>query len=180
MDAAGDYLLAGPALAGQQHGGVGGSDFARQFEKRGHFRIAGNHAAAIEAPGLLLAHQGMFEFGTPLVQRTADRHAEFIGAVEGFTEVVLGPQLHGFDGRFECAEGGDHDHGNVGRLFGEPAEYFDAAAVGQSQVGDHEVVLPDRTESHGVGNGSSGFHLIPFIGEDGRQQFPKTGVVVNY
>ena len=116
----------------------------------------------------------------PLVERAADRDAQLVGTVERLAEVVLGPELHGLDGGFHGAEGGDHDDGNVGRLLGEPAQYLNAAAVGQSQVGDHEVVLPGRAEPQGIGNGGAGFHLVPFVGEDGCQQFPKAGVVVNY
>ena len=82
VDAAGDYLLAGSTLTGEQHGSVSRSDLARQFEQSGHLGISGNHPAAIEATDLFLAHQGKLEFGASLVQGTANRQSKLVRAIE--------------------------------------------------------------------------------------------------
>jgi hypothetical protein len=53
----------------------------------------------------------------------------------GFKHVIAGPGLHGFDGGFDTAERGHHDHRQSGILALDGLQEFQAVHAGKLQVG---------------------------------------------
>ena len=114
VDGAGHHLLAGPALAGDEHGGPGGRHLLDQLA---HLRMAGESPRISSAPvrraptwwrsTRFSATQG------PVLQRLLDHQPELLH-LEGLQDVVVGPQLHGLDGVLGGGEGGHHHHLGAG------------------------------------------------------------------
>ena len=74
-----------------------------------------------------------------LVEGPLDRHLQF------FVDQRLGEEIeragaNRFDGRFDGAVAGEQDHGRVRMMLAAMGQDVEAVAVGQADVGQHEVV----------------------------------------
>ncbi len=111
MDRLGDQLLACPAFARNQNGGVGGGHAAHHLTDPFHGATLGNDRfedhLGLELPleRLVLAQRGV------VVQRPFDCYKEFVD-LEGLGQVVEGPELERLDRRLHRSVGRQHDHGN--------------------------------------------------------------------
>ena len=66
---------------------------------------------------------------------------DHVGEMEGLDEVVVGAELHGFDGAIHHVVGAHHEDDSGGIGFFQAAEDFDAIDAGQNDVEQSEVGL---------------------------------------
>jgi hypothetical protein len=111
MDRRGRQLLAGAALAGDQHGSIGRRDAADQLEELEKARLGADQGAEVEAAvQLLAAHR--CPLGLCLVgerQRGLDRLHE-LGVRPGLGDEIGRARLHPLDRQRDRSPGGDQDH----------------------------------------------------------------------
>src|SRR5690606_939720 len=93
VDGAGDQLLAGAALAGDQHGGVGAGDLA----DGGAQLLHGGRAADQVAAAQVVAQLGVLPAQLVLLEGAARHHAQLVRP-ERLGEVVAGAELHAAHG----------------------------------------------------------------------------------
>ena len=133
-----DQLLAGAALAADEHRHVGVGDPVDGLEQPAHRRAGADDALEavgavhlLEEPAVVAAQQHAFH-------HAADDHPELV-VVERLRDVVRGAELHRLHRGLLRAVGGDHDHGEVGIEGAGALEDLHAADAVHAQVGDHEV-----------------------------------------
>ena len=147
-----DQLLAGAALAGDQHGrragGDGADDLADRRDRRGAadhpgvdagvaaLRGAGRRGIRIVAGGGAGRKRGprAGPGGAGLLDDLVD-----LIAIEGLLQVIEGAELDRLDRGVDGAVGGQEDDGEVRLLDGEGLEEADPVEVGHAQVGDDDV-----------------------------------------
>ena len=87
---------------------------------------------------------------------------DHVGEVEGLDEVVVGAELHGFDGAVDHVVGAHHedDGGRVG--FFQAAQDFDAVDAGKDDVEQGEIglLLGEDGESVFAGGGCEDFEAL--------------------
>ena len=108
-----DQLLAGAALAANQHRDVGVGDALDQVAHLGHpLAVAEQHAGTCDCDCELLAQRRHLATELPLLERVGERHFE-IGLVERLADEVGGAELHRLhDGR-RPALAREHDDRDV-------------------------------------------------------------------
>ena len=138
MDGAGDQLLAGAALAVDQHRRGGAGDALDQREDRLHpaaladdvvegvflLQLAAQVDVLVRQLGPL---QGLLRHDLQLVD------------VERFRNVVGRSQLHRLDGRLGGGVGGHHDHRRAAAVHLDLPQQVEAVAVRHQDVAQHEV-----------------------------------------
>jgi hypothetical protein len=72
------------------------------------------------------------------LERLLDEHDDFI-EIKRLVNVMVGAELHGFDGVLDRRERGDHDHLRLRRELFHPSEDGEAVAIGQLEVEEHEI-----------------------------------------
>ncbi len=176
VDQAGDELLAGAALAGDQHGrlAVGGApgllDQVLHGLRAVHQAVLGAAAAEQVAQALVVAAQG------PVGQGAVDGD-EQLGALEGLEQVGGRAQLHGLHGLRHRAVSGEHDHRRARRL--HRAQDVHAVAAGHLHVGEHQVgAVAGEPGQARVGVGG-GVHLVAGLGEHEADHLAQVAVVVD-
>src|SRR5262249_47724127 len=149
MDGARDELLAGAALAGDEHGGRRRRDLRDQLIEARHLGMAPDQS--LEADRVHAATR----------ERRAQRHhlalevapfehaigrADAVVDLEGLDEVVVGATLERFDRRAYVPNGGgDHHHDlRIQRL--DPRQNIDAGLARHALVEHHEVDLALRED----------------------------------
>jgi hypothetical protein len=127
LDAAREQFLAGPGLAGDEHGGAGDGGAVGQRQHRQGGRIASEKAA----PGL--------DAVGPLAKYPAHQGAQRGRALQRLGEVVSGPQSHRLHRTRDGAVGGHHHH-RGGRLYGpRPPGELEPVHPRHPLVGEQEV-----------------------------------------
>ncbi len=138
MQGAGDEFLAGAGFAGDEDGGFGGGDLFNEREDLAHVGAGAGHLAhgaglaelALEALGLF----GEAGLGDGAFEQDAED-----GGLDGFFEEPEGAEfVHGADGGFDIAEGGEDDGGDLDVFDGEAAEEFEAVHAGHFEIGDED------------------------------------------
>ena len=173
MQGAGDELFARARLAGDEHGGGGirhllddGEDllqvlgdadeaeasWRRAVAPRGHGRQLGAWGAACQLIGL-----------GRLVDDLAD-----LCLLEGFFDVVEGPELDRLDRRIDGAVRGDDDDGDLRVVDGHAAEQAHAIESRHAEIGDDHLHSPtDESERlFAVGRLD---HFVALARKDGAQ-----------
>jgi hypothetical protein len=135
VDRLGDQLLAGAALAAQQHGACGGRHLRHQLHDLTHLLGAGHEAIEAVAP-----LQGRHEASEPLPPESDGDIGEDLVGVERLEDVVEGPEVPGLLGRLVGAVGGDDDDRGVGIGSFARSQDLDPVGSGQLEIGDDEVV----------------------------------------
>ncbi len=134
MDGAGDHLLAGAALALNQHGGIGRGDHVDHLAQLAHGgAIADQRAGAQRMQLAAVEVAGVGERG--VVEGAADGEFEFV-EVDRLGQVVGGAAAYHRDGVADRAEAGQHDHRVLAGEFGQHVAAF---GVGQLVVEYDEV-----------------------------------------
>jgi hypothetical protein len=107
-------LLAGAALAGDEHGDIGGRNLLDQPEDLPHLLPGAAHQRAQHA-GLAQAPARHFQLdlGLALAGGVGQNGAQ-ARRVHRLLQKVVGAQLHGVHGQFDGAHGGEHHHGQIG------------------------------------------------------------------
>ena len=166
VDGASDQLLAGAALAGDQHRGVRRRGPAHRVPHLLERRAAAHHPVALvenqpQTPVLL--HQ------TFLPERVAGGDQDAL-ALRRLLDEVEGAELDGLDGGLDGAVAGeDHDRRRaVARL--QPFEHLEAVQLGHLDVEEHEVraLLLGELEPDGAVGGQQ--HLVALVFEDHAQR----------
>ena len=143
------HLLAGAALAGDQHAAGPAGDLPDQRHDLGHRRALALQVAQrrflghgpAQLPILLLE-------GTPL-EGPLHRQQDGVG-LERLRDVVERARAHGVYGRVDAAERRHQDHGDVGAEAAQLAHQLDPAAAGHAHVAEHgvELALPGTLDGH--------------------------------
>jgi hypothetical protein len=130
VDRAGDELLAGAALAGDEHRGARGATPADGLEDLAHPGRAADDVVDLEVRG-----EGLDE-AVEAAGEVAGLHGAEHGDLEaldvdGLDQVVPGAALHGGDGAAHVVAGGDDQHRGLVLLRGEGGEHLQAVEPGR-------------------------------------------------
>ena len=135
MRARGD-LLAGAALAEQQHGRVGARDLAQRVDHRLHRRIAVGQPAGRSCLALAL----LAAVAQPAaLERARHQQAQLVGPLDRLLEVVERAELHRLDRGLDRAVRGQHDDLDLGLLGARASHERHAVEAGHLEIGDDDV-----------------------------------------
>ena len=147
VDGARHQLLAGAALARDHGGGGAVRDLADGVEDLDDLRALADDV--LEAVlGLELLSEVQVLVAQPLaLEPVLDDQVDLV-ELEGLGDVVVGAELHRLHRRLGGGDGGDDDHGRVGRQVPGGPEHLHAVHLWHAQVGDDGVegVPPDRLD----------------------------------
>ena len=95
----------------------------------------------------LVAETRHLELEVGVFQRLSDDDGEFV-EVERFADVVVGPQPHGVDGRFEAAVGGHHDDHDLLIVFLDLFQDLNAVDARHLDIEQHQIglFLPNQAQ----------------------------------
>ncbi len=135
-----EQLLAGAALAEQQHGGRGGRHLPDRLEHREHLGALADQV--VEAVLVLepLAQRARLLEQPLLLERLLEHDLQLLD-VDRLAEVVLRAQLHGLDGGLHRAVGRHHDDHRLRADLLDLGQQLDAVHARHAQVGQHDVGL---------------------------------------
>ncbi|CRR38147.1 hypothetical protein PAERUG_E5_London_17_VIM_2_12_12_06578 [Pseudomonas aeruginosa] len=125
VDIVGQDFLAGPGLAGDQHGGIAARDPRGQFQQLPAGRLQGHRTI------LLAARQ--------LAQRMACHQVEQRPRLERLDQVVGGALAHRLDGAIDRAVGGHQQHRQVRVACTDQAEQLVSVHARHVHVADHQA-----------------------------------------
>ena len=138
VDEPGQDLLAGPRLAGDEHGCPRFRHLEGRVQQLGHGRVDGLHAFDTGKAVDLLGKGPRPAAQAAQLQGLAAGKPQGL-AVKGFADKGEGPLLHGLDRHLDGAVGRDHDHRQVGFPVLEPLQQLQAVHVAELDIGDHQV-----------------------------------------
>ncbi len=178
VDGPGENLLAGAALAGEQHRGL---ELCRALDELQHLdhdvrggddRPLSDDALDVPPQQRVLAAQA---FALPGLAQGQQR----LGGREGLREVVVGAPLHGFDGEIRAAMGRHQDQGGAGQPARQLRQKLEPIDARHPQVAEHRVhrALLEQGERRGPVRGRQ--HLVLLGRQDERQALPQGLVVVH-
>ena len=137
MDAARQHLLAGAALAGDQHRRVEPRDLLHQAHHGLHRRTgAGDELLVLR---LHLRGERLDAVAQVLSLAGVAHERPQRVVVELLGDVVVGAELHGLDGRLDVGDRRNHDHFDLVALFAHLPQQLEAADARQPHVEQHEV-----------------------------------------
>ena len=140
-----DQLLAGAALARDQHDRVGRRDLHDARQHVADRLRAADDVLEVVALLELLGEELNLAVQAPALERLRHLHEQLLLA-ERLLDVVEGADAHGLDRALDRAVGGHHDDlGHRLRLFGR-AQHVDAVELAHPQIGDHDVVRAGGAE----------------------------------
>ena len=178
MNGAGHEFLAGAALAGDEHRGIGGPDGLDGLEDALHGR-----ALPDDVGGMRQVGDGLLE-ARVLLQGVAMRHGlghqvrNLVG-IERLVDVVVGAILERGDGGLDRGVSGHDDDQHVGIDFVQAALQFDAIGAAHLDIdqSDIEGLLGHASERF-VG-ALGGGHVVAFLGKPLGQRIADAQFVVN-
>jgi hypothetical protein len=140
VDGAGDQLLAGAALAGDEHGRVAVGDPVDQLADPADGRALADDAGDRPGRGQGLAQPADLAAGPAVLDRAGHRQLDVAG-VERLDHEVPGAGPQRRDRGVDVGLAGDDDHRDV--RVGDPdlLAQLDARQAGHADVGDDDVVL---------------------------------------
>ena len=135
----GDQLLAGPALALDQHGGGGGRDLLHHPHHLLHRRAFGDQLR--RAPRDLLAQPEVLPAQPLALLRLAQDEEHLVGA-EGLAQIVVGAGLHRLDRQLvRCRTRSSRSPWSSGRSALRRPQQVEAVHLRHAHVGDQRVVV---------------------------------------
>jgi len=143
-----DQLLAGAALAGDQHRHVAARHAADGLEGVEQGRAASHQALARRrAPRHLAAQRAHLALECAAAQSLLDQRARLLGS-EGLGQIIERAALHGFDGVLEGVLRRHDHHGDLAAARLHVVEQVEARGPGHAQVeeGDLELTARQRGE----------------------------------
>ena len=146
IDRPGDQLLAGAALAADQHGDVLRRHPADRLVHLLHGRTAADqHVGRSPATGSSSGITAGTRMRRLISKARADEFAQLL-QLQRLEEVVEGPELHRLDGCVRRPVAGDEDDRDLGVALMDAAEDVQTGEVGQRQIQEHDVgvVLGDH------------------------------------
>src|SRR5690606_8474076 len=158
VDDAGDELLAGPALALDEHGGARGRDLAHLLDDRLHLRALGDDVAVQARGGGVHREDGGAAGLAAQVEGPAQDQLHLVRR-EGLGQIVESPVLHRPDGRSQVGVG---RHDDDRRLSGERLQLgdeVDAVGIGKAHVAENEDGIEVREDATRLRGGAGGLHV---------------------
>ena len=155
VDGAGDQLLAGAALAGDQHRDVLSGDAADGLVDLAHGGAGADDGAVHVGVRRRFGDHGRLAHPPGHLQRLAD-HAPQLVQVERLEQVIVGALLHRLDGRVRRLGQGDEDDRDAGVDLADLLVDLQSGLVGQAQVEQNNVgrLGPDAFQTSGAGRGN--------------------------
>ena len=150
MQRAREQLLAGPALALEQHGRIGGRRPVQRQRDLLQPRVFSDDLGRAAALGELLFEQEVLRRQPPLRQRPLDEEQQVIG-IDRLGEKVERPFLHRRDGVLDVAERGHHDDRQLGVQILRGAQHAETVALGQPEIGEHHGGAHGLERRHRLG-----------------------------
>ena len=147
VDRARDDLLAGAALAGDEHGGVGRRDALDQVVCLLHRGALPDEGVESRQPSRLQAQPLHLLAQAAVRRRPVDRDREDV-ELDRLVDEVVGAHADGSDRRVEAAERGEHDDGHVGAAAHDALAKLEAAEAAHVEIrhDDVEVLRVERPE----------------------------------
>jgi hypothetical protein len=146
-------LLAGAALTGHQHGGIGVRHAVELREEILHRRAVAEQLVEARGAGCLLAEHADLLLQRPVTERPFEDEREVVH-LERLGDEVVRAGADGGDGRVEAAERSHHEDRHVRTVLDETDAQIDAVDLRHVQIREHhvELVVADhRKRSLGVG-----------------------------
>ena len=143
VDGLGDHLLAGAALAGDEHRGVAcrhRADGLADLEDR---RTLSHDLGDVRRQPLGLSDHRHLA-GEPVPLQGVVQGGVQLHLVHGLADIVVGAEAHRLDGEIVVADPGDHDHRRSLAALAQLAQQLDAVSVGKLMIEENGV-------RHGVG-----------------------------
>ncbi len=177
-------LLAGAALAGDQHGRVALGDGLDPIGEAEHRRAASDDRARpwSRAVRLALRQLGARLFELPLERPLGGdplQLEDHLVEVEGLGQVVVGAFLERGDRVVDGGVGGDEDDVGPRRLLAHAAEQRQPVDLGEPDVADHDVEDVRRDLGQPLGAVRGQADAMAGVAECVAHQHPKIGFVVN-
>ena len=132
-----EQLLAGAALAFEQHGRVGRRGAVQRQRHLLQLRILADDLRRAAPLRELLLQEDVLGRQAPLRERALDHQQQMIG-IDRLGEEVERAFLHRRDGVLDAAERGHDDDRQLGIELLRRAQHAEAVAVGQPQIGQHD------------------------------------------
>lgn len=161
VDGAGHELLAGAALASDEHRRVGAGGFGDLIAEFRHRAAVADQIADLAR---LRAQRVGLRLGADHAEGVLDDEQEAIGG-EGFFKEVDGAEARGFDGRVDRRVAAHHDDGDVVVRGAEALEERDAVAVGERHIEERDVVASLAEFFFGDADTAGDIDRITFKGE---------------
>ena len=176
VDGLGHQLLAGAALAGDEHGFRGGGDLGNPRPQGLHPRTRADHLRRLAGPRRLRAG-GLLQ--KPAVANRLCHQPLDLIHVEGLLDVIEGPVPHRLDRRVDGGVGGDHDHlGPVAALL-ELNDELQPAHPRHLQVGDDAIVALLLDDLQGLAGARAAGDAVAGLAEDVGHRLAGLAVVVD-
>ena len=178
VDRGRDQLLAGAALAGDQHAGARRRDLRDGLEHLLHRRGVADDVREAVLLGQPLAQLARLRAQPALLQLALDHDGQLVD-VDRLGQVVGGARAHGRDRGLDRAERGHHDHRQVGVALAQACQQLDAVHAGHLQVGEHQVgrellQLAQRLEPVG-----GGLDLVALVAQELGERGARVDLVVD-
>ena len=172
-----DELLARAARAFHEDRGARRGDLADLVEKPLHRGRRAHHAAEAVLVVETLAQLRVFGFEIARAQGPLQHEVELV-EVDGLGEEVAGAGLHGLDGGFHRAVGGEEDANRVGEALAHGLEERNAVAAGHANVGEHDVrrAAFERSDRRG---GAFGERHVVTAAQRAAEAFARVALVVH-
>jgi hypothetical protein len=180
VDGLRDELLAGPALAPDEHRQVRLRHLLDLLEDAAHRSARADHRAqAVVAPDSL-EQQPVLVLEAPSLEGARHDEADLV-VVEGLRHVVLGAGLHRLDRDLLGPVCRDHHHGSLGaRGLDRPQDVHAGGRAAEGEVGDHEVEGAFAEPGDGLGSVARVLHLVTEPSQQARQSEPDGSLVLDH
>ena len=174
----GDELLAGAALAGDEHGGRVTCDLARHVERRlDRGAVADDRVGAANGAELVL--QLLYLRAQLLALRRFAHGEHDLFGPERLLHVVVGAFLHRCDGRVGIAVRAHGDDERVTATARVAFDEFEAVHLRHAEIAEHEIDVVRRELAERLFAFARGVHRVPFCAQNPRNRLTKSRLVVN-
>src|SRR5690606_20738606 len=178
MDESCDELLAGTALAGDEHGRRMARDLRRDLERLRHRgRLRDDLAVAPPGAAFLAQARPLAAQRLALLRLLKDED-ELIRA-ERLRQVVVRTALHRLDGELGAAVRGHHDDHAGAAAAAILLEELEAAEPRHAEVAQHDVGLELERTREALLAVARRLHLVALLRQDGRHGLPQAWFVVD-
>src|SRR5690606_37609625 len=178
VDEARDELLAGSALAGDQHGRRVACDLRGNLERARHGGRLRDDLAVASLDADFLAQARDFAAQRLTLLGLLEREHELV-RTERLGEVVVGAALHRLDGHLDAAVGGHDDDHALAIGLAVAVEEVEPAEAGHAHVAEDDVGLQLQRPAQTLLAVTRGEDLVAFFGEDEGNGLPETRLVVD-
>ena len=177
VDEAGDELLAGAALPGDEDARVGRGDLVDELEDLLHRPAPGRDEGRL---GRLEARLQLAVLGEERVAlgRLLHEARDRLG-VERLDDVVVGAVLERLDGRLDRCVGRHDDDGRLGGGLADLAEDLETVHPGHLDVDEEDLRRLARERRERLAAARRGEDVVPLLLEPERERAPQVGLVVD-